>query len=174
MPVEQFDRLLDVLDHGCEVAVGSRALPSSRIYHDPLRRRIMSRIFNLLVQALVVRGVHDTQCGFKAFWNEAAHDLFSRQRLDGFSFDAEILLLARQQGYRIQEVAIDWYFDADSRVHAATDSLQMVLDLLRIRFQTIIGAYRYAADTYAVLDTSIVEMAHVPVESAAITAPHAE
>jgi dolichyl-phosphate beta-glucosyltransferase len=174
MPVDQFDRLLAVLDRGCDVAVGSRALPSSRIYHDPLRRRIMSRIFNLLVQALVVPGVHDTQCGFKAFRHEAAHDLFSRQRLDGFSFDAEILLIARRQGYSIREVGIDWYFDADSRVHAVTDSLKMVLDLLQIRFQALLGAYRSAADTYAVLNTGAIDIQHIPVEAIAITARHAE
>jgi dolichyl-phosphate beta-glucosyltransferase len=174
MPIEQFARLIEVLDRGYDVAVGSRSLPSSRLYHDPLRRRIMSRVFSMLVQALVLRGVHDTQCGFKAFRRDIAHDLFSRQRLDGFSFDAEVLLLAQKQGYRIEEVAIDWYFDADSRVHAARDTVQMVLDLLRIRIQTLLGAYRYPAVTHAVLDTRATDMVHMPLEATATAVRHAE
>ena len=143
MPVNQFDRLLTALDSGVDVAVGSRALPDSRLYEDPLKRRIMSRVFNLFVRALVVGGLKDTQCGFKAFKRDVAQDLFSRQTLDGFSFDVEILYLARKRGYRTEEIAIDWYFDANSRVRAGRDTLHMVGDLLRIRLRTAAGGYRH-------------------------------
>ncbi len=144
MPVNQFDRLLDALDRGCDVAVGSRAMPDSHLYEDPLKRRIMSRVFNFLVCSLVIGGLKDTQCGFKAFRRSVAHDLFARQTLDGFSFDVEILYLARKREYRVEEIAIDWYFDANSRVRAGRDTLNMVGDLLLIRIRTAAGGYGYA------------------------------
>jgi glycosyltransferase involved in cell wall biosynthesis len=141
MPAEQFDRLLDAVEAGCDVAVGSRALPDSHIYEDPLKRRIMSKVFNFLVRTLVVGGLKDTQCGFKAFRRSVARDLFSRQTIDGFSFDVEILYLARKREYRVEEIAIDWRFDANSRVRAGRDTLGMVADLLRIRMKTAAGVY---------------------------------
>ena len=104
----------------------------------------MSRVFNVLVRTLVLDGLKDTQCGFKAFRRNVARDLFARQTLDGFSFDVEILYLARKREYRVEEIAIDWYFDANSRVRAALDTLHMVGDLLRIRIRTAFGGYGYA------------------------------
>jgi dolichyl-phosphate beta-glucosyltransferase len=142
MPVEQLERFRAVLDSGVDVAVGSRELPESRRYKEPMRRHIMGRVFNLLVRALVVGGMNDTQCGFKGFQRAAARELFSYQRLDGFSFDAEVLFLARKRGYSMQEVPIDWHFDADSRVQAGTDTVKMTLDLLRIRGNDLRGVYR--------------------------------
>ena len=150
MPVEQIDRFVAVLDSGFAIAVGSRELPESRRYDEPARRHVMGRVFNLLVRLVVVprlNDINDTQCGFKAFTREAARDLFLRQRIDGFSFDAEVLFLARRRGHRLKEVAIDWYFDADSRVRAVTDTLAMSLDLLRIRYYSLRGAYRRPAHT---------------------------
>jgi len=145
MPVEELDRFVAVLDSGCQVAVGSREAPGSKRYHEPRLRHIMGRIFNLLVQILVIRGLSDTQCGFKGFQREVARDLFAHQRLDGFSFDAEILFLARKRRYRLQEVPVTWYFDADSRVRAGSDTLNMTKDLLRIRLFALRGDYRKAA-----------------------------
>jgi dolichyl-phosphate beta-glucosyltransferase len=101
----------------------------------------MGRIFNRLVQLLVVPHLNDTQCGFKGFERAVARDLFSRQRTTGFSFDVEILFLARKRGYSLQEVPIDWHFDADSRVRPGRDTLKMVIDLLRIRLLDLRGAY---------------------------------
>jgi len=144
MPVNQFNRLLDAIDRGCDVAVGSRALPGSHLYEDPLKRRIMSKVFNFLVRTLVIGGLKDTQCGFKAFKRSVARDLFVRQTIDGFSFDVEILYLARKREYIVEEIAIDWYFDANSRVRAGHDTLHMVGDLVRIRMKTVVGAYGYA------------------------------
>lgn len=145
MPVEQLDRFIAVLDDGYDIAVGSRELPESRRYDEPARRHLMGRVFNLLVRMLAVPGLDDTQCGFKGFRRPAARDLFARQRLDGFSFDAEVLFLARRRGYRFKEVPIDWYFDADSRVRAVSDTIHMTLDLLRIRYYHLRGGYRRAA-----------------------------
>lgn len=144
MPVNQLDRLLNAIERGCDVAVGSRAMPDSHLYEDPLKRRIMSKVFNFLVRTLVISGLKDTQCGFKAFRRSVARDLFARQTIDGFSFDVEILYLALRREYTVEEIAIDWYFDANSRVRAGLDTLHMVGDLLRIRMRTAVGAYGYA------------------------------
>jgi glycosyltransferase involved in cell wall biosynthesis len=141
MPIDQLDRLLVQLERGTHCVVGSRELPDSRRFAEPLTRHIMGRVFNLLVRLLIVSGIHDTQCGFKGFHRAVAHDLFRLQRSMGFAFDVEILLLARKRGYSIQEVPIDWHFDADSRVRPIRDTINMVLELLRIRLQYMRGVY---------------------------------
>jgi dolichyl-phosphate beta-glucosyltransferase len=145
MPVDELDLFLAALDDGCQVAIGSRALPESRRYHQPLRRRLMSHVFSLLVRALVVPGIKDTQCGFKGFQRDVARELFSLGRLEGFGFDVEIIFLAHKYGYRLREVPITWYFDADSRVRAIADTVDMAVDLLRIRSRGTRGHYRRAA-----------------------------
>lgn len=152
MPVDEIDRFLAALDTGCHIAVGSRVLPESRRYAQPARRRLMSHVFNLLVRTLVVPGLRDTQCGFKAFRGDVAYDLFSHGYLDGFSFDVEILFLAYKRGYRLQEVPITWHFDADSRVRAVTDTIDMALDLLRIRYYAACGRYRRLAPSHTTLE----------------------
>jgi len=143
MPLDQLDRFLDVMDRGCEVVIGSRVLPESTRHHSPIHRRVMSWGFNLLVRVMLVPGVRDTQCGFKAFQRDAARELFGRQHLNGFTFDVEILYLARRRGYRMLEVPIDWYFDADSRVRAGVDAIKMTLDLFRIRLRAMLRRYRH-------------------------------
>ncbi|HWE61547.1 MAG TPA: dolichyl-phosphate beta-glucosyltransferase [Chloroflexota bacterium] len=145
MPIEQLDRFRAVLESGIDIAIGSRELPDSRRYREPVRRHIMGRIFNLLVRALIIRGLDDTQCGFKGFRRAVARDLFSYQQLDGFSFDAEVLFLAHKRGYSMQEVPIDWHFDEDSRVRPGVDTVNMTLDLLRIRYNDLRGRYRHPA-----------------------------
>ncbi|MGH2387357.1 MAG: dolichyl-phosphate beta-glucosyltransferase [Chloroflexota bacterium] len=141
MPLSQLDRFLEIMDRGCQVVIGSRVLPQSKRYQNPIHRRLMSWGFNLLVRIMLVPGVHDTQCGFKAFQRDVARDLFGRQYLNGFTFDVEILYLARRQGYRMLEVPIDWYFDADSRVRAGVDAVLMTLDLFRIRLRALLRRY---------------------------------
>ena len=145
MPIEDLERFVAALDQGCDLAVGSREGPGAQRYGEPARRHLMGRVFNLFVKLLVVRGLDDTQCGFKGFTRHAAQDLFARQRMDGFSFDAEVLFLARRGGYSMKVVGIDWYFNDDSRVRALPDTLGMTLDLLRIRLNDVRGRYRVAS-----------------------------
>ena len=92
-------------------------------------------------RALALPGLQDTQCGFKCFRAEVAEAVFPYQTLDGMSFDAEILFIARRFGYTIQEVPIDWYYNADSRVRLFQDSLLMAFDLLTIRLNSRRGLY---------------------------------
>jgi dolichyl-phosphate beta-glucosyltransferase len=142
-PIEEVEKLLDpILSEGYQVAIGSRALPGSDVrVHQPWYRENMGKVFNLFVQALVIGGIKDTQCGFKCFTGRAAKAIFSRQALDGFSFDVEALFIARRLGYRIKEVPIVWINSPASRVHVLRDPLRMFRDLWRIRLWDLRGRY---------------------------------
>jgi len=93
----------------------------------------MGRIFNMVVRILAIGDFTDTQCGFKAFVRDAAGRICQRQRLERFSFDVEMLYIARKLGYKIKEVPIQWFDDPHTKVNAMTDSYQMFTDLIRIR-----------------------------------------
>jgi hypothetical protein len=108
-PIGELTRLEAALAGGADVAIGSRAVHSAEtIVRARWYRRMMGRTFHALVRGLTVRGIRDTQCGFKLFRGAVAHDLFSRMRMSGFSFDVEVLLMAQRQGYRIAEVPVNW------------------------------------------------------------------
>jgi dolichyl-phosphate beta-glucosyltransferase len=92
----------------------------------------MGRVFNRFVRVLVLPGLADTQCGFKLFPGSLARDLASVQRLDGFAFDVELLVLARRWGHRVREVPVRWDHVEASRVQALRHSSQMLKDLLRL------------------------------------------
>jgi dolichyl-phosphate beta-glucosyltransferase len=135
-PIDEIDGILPWLDRGFDVVIGSRALSDSTIeVPQPLYRRLGSRGFGLAMHALVgLRGIRDTQCGFKFFRGDVARDLFSRQRIDGYMFDVEVLRLAERSGYRVKEVAVRWRDDGDSRLDLVSGNWQNFVDLLRIRF----------------------------------------
>jgi dolichyl-phosphate beta-glucosyltransferase len=135
VPIVEFDKIGTQLQKGIEVVIGSRALERSLIERkQPWFRRIGSRGFGYLLHAVVgMRGVRDTQCGFKFFPGEIAKDLFSRQQIDGYMFDVEILALAQRLGYRIVEVPVRWRDDADSRLQLFSGNLRNLMDIFRIR-----------------------------------------
>lgn len=141
MPPETLSAFLRVLE-GADVVAGSREGKGARRYNEPRHRHIMGRVFNWLVQMLAVPGIQDTQCGFKALRSEAARDLFEQQLLTGFGFDVELLYLARKYGYRVRELGIPWYFDADTRVRAGVDTINMLREVLMLRVRDARGAYR--------------------------------
>lgn len=124
------------------VVVGSREAPGAHRYHEPWRRHVMGRIFNYLVHLLAVRGIQDTQCGFKAFSREAADHLFGQQFVTGFGFDVELLYLAQKFGYTMTEIPIDWYFDADSRVRPGVDTVNMATEVCMIRVRDALRRYQ--------------------------------
>lgn len=125
--------LLTELQKGYDVAIGSRALQDSRVLvHQSWLREKMGKIFNLIARAFTFKEIRDSQCGFKAFRREVAHELFSLQKIKGFSFDAEILYLAQKKGYRIAEVPVTWKNFPYSRVHILKDSIRMFIDVIRI------------------------------------------
>lgn len=117
-----------------DVVIGSRAIDSAYIKkHQPWYRETMGRIFNMFVRAIAVRGIHDTQCGFKGFRAEAARAIFSRTKIDGFSFDVEALYVARRLGFTIKEIPVEWYNDERSTLNPVSDSVKMFRELLRVR-----------------------------------------
>jgi hypothetical protein len=94
-----------------------------------------------MIRTLALPGLHDTQCGFKCFLGSVVDDLFSRQTMTGWSFDVEILFIARQLGYRVAEIPIHWYYNPHSKISVARDSFKMGLDLLTIRLNALRGVY---------------------------------
>ncbi len=132
-PLGELARLEAAL-RGHDIAIGSRALPDSRLEkRQPLYREMMGRTFNLFVQAMVFPGIRDTQCGFKLFRREAAQATFGRRKIDGFAFDVEILFVARRLGLLVNEVPVLWINDEASRVDPIRHSAQMFRDILTIR-----------------------------------------
>jgi dolichyl-phosphate beta-glucosyltransferase len=139
-PIDELPRLGAALDAGADVAIGSRAVAGARIeIHQPRAREASGRLFNALVQALLLPGLQDTQCGFKLF-TAAAAAVFSVCRLDGFSFDVEALYVARRRGLRIDEIPVVWRNDAATRVSLGAGAAAF-LDVLLIRRLARSGAY---------------------------------
>jgi dolichyl-phosphate beta-glucosyltransferase len=141
MPIEQVTRFLPPVLVDTPIAIASREAPGAVRYDEPAHRHWVGRGFNLLVRLLAVPGLHDTQCGFKCFRADAAEELFRLQVLDGWTFDVEVLFLARRKGYRVAEIPIPWYYVPGSRVRLLRDSFAMLADLLRIRWYAARGRY---------------------------------
>lgn len=135
-PIEEVEKLLVHMEKGADVAIGSRPLKESNLeIRQPLYREYLGRAFNFAVQTLAIRGIKDTQCGFKLFTQKAARDIFSRCKLDGFSFDFEALMVARDLGYRIDEVPIRWRHQEGSKVVLMRDGPRMLRDLVKLRLK---------------------------------------
>lgn len=133
-PQEETEKLLAEMAKGADVAIGSRPLRESNLeIHQPFYREMLGRFFNKLVQWLAIRGIEDTQCGFKMFTQPAAKEIFRRCELDGFGFDFESLMIARDLGYRIAEVPIRWSHQDGSKVILMRDGPRMLRDLVKLR-----------------------------------------
>lgn len=133
-PVDTIDECCRALEQ-YDIAVGSRNLPDSSIEITPtLPRRITGPIFKAIVRMLVLSGFTDTQCGFKGFRSQAAHDVFLNCTVNGFAFDVEVLALASHFGYSIVELPVRLQVDSsDSQINLTSDPVMMTLDLLRIK-----------------------------------------
>lgn len=137
-PIEELEKFLPLAREGYEVIIGSRALPDSIIKErQSWWREHLGKCFNLLVRLLVLKGFKDTQCGFKLFRKEAARDIFSRLETEGFTFDVEVLLLARKLGYRIAQLPVVWVNHPETRVRLVSGSLKMLGELIKIRRKKI-------------------------------------
>ncbi len=141
MPIDEINRFLPPALEAFDVAIASREAPGAVRYNEPAYRHWGGRAVNLMIRLLALPGLHDTQCGFKCFRAEAAQRLFNCQTLYGWSFDVEILYLARLVGYRILEIPVPWYFDPESKVRAVPDALRMGRDLLSVRRNHRHGVY---------------------------------
>jgi glycosyltransferase involved in cell wall biosynthesis len=146
MPPEQLPKLLAPII-GCQasIAIGSRYADGAKTdVKQPFYRVIWSRLANRVIQRSLVPGVRDTQCGFKAFTAEAAHDLFRVARIDGWAFDLEVLALAKRRGFEIAEVGVEWKDDKRSRVSPIKDMVNVCREALTIRRNLKAGVYNQA------------------------------
>jgi dolichyl-phosphate beta-glucosyltransferase len=132
-PIDELPDLEAALSNGAGVAIASRAKKGSKEVSQPLPRMVMGKTFNLAVQAMLLPGLWDTQCGFKLFPGDLARELFGELKTDGFAFDVEILYRAKRRGRKIKEVPVHWVHSAPTRVLAVRHSAQMIKDLFRIR-----------------------------------------
>jgi dolichyl-phosphate beta-glucosyltransferase len=133
-PLDDLDAALALFmnNRSIDLIVGNRMHPESQILQrQNVGREWMGKIFNQIVQMLTGLRIRDTQCGFKGFRHRAAREIFGRQRIDGFSFDVEVLLLARAMGFSIVEFPVHWTNSPASRVDPISDSLRMFLDVIR-------------------------------------------
>lgn len=142
LPIEDTGRFLEALERGADIAIGSRAVAGASERGEQQRlRQSMSRVFNALVQTVAVRGMRDTQCGFKAFRGAVARQVFAVQRIDGFGFDVEILRIAQRRGHRIVEVPVACEYHPSSSVRQVRHAVLMLVDLLRIVWHDRLGHY---------------------------------
>lgn len=142
MPVEEISRFLPPMLIQPQIAIASREQQGSKRIGEPFYRHLIGRVFNYLVRLLVLPGLQDTQCGFKCFSAEAVEKIFPKQTLEGWSFDVEVLTIARELGFEVVEVPITWTFQAGSRMSILSDSWRMFKDLLLIRSNKRKGQYR--------------------------------
>lgn len=142
-PIEEADKLLAALESsGSDAAVGSRALDRTLIgVHQPWRRELAGRCFNLFVRFFTGLRIHDTQCGLKLFRKDSTRRAFELQRVERFGFDPEVLFLIQHLGGKIVEVPVRWNDNPATKVHFLRDSARMFLDLLVLRWRALTGQY---------------------------------
>jgi glycosyltransferase involved in cell wall biosynthesis len=141
MPVEEIVKFIPPALQDFDIAIASREAKGAVRYNEPSYRHWGGRGINFLIQTLILPGLNDTQCGFKCFRAEVAEDIFRRQTLRGWSFDIELLYVARRHGYRIVEIPIHWYHFSDSKVNALRDAIRMIQDIFRIHANARRGFY---------------------------------
>ena len=134
-PIHETARLLGYLqgDDGMDVCIGSRGIDTSLVKkHQPKYREILGKMVNLIVQRFFIPGITDTQCGFKGFRADAAEQVFSLARLNGWMFDLESLYIASKLGLRVKEIPVEWYNDERSTV-GFRHSFQILREFLAIK-----------------------------------------
>ena len=141
MPVDQINRFIPPALQDYDVAMASREAPGAVRHNEPPYRHTVGRVYNYLIRTLALPGLQDTQCGFKCFRAPVAEDLFRIQTIGGWSFDVELLFIARQRGYQIVELPIPWYYNSESKINVLRDSFRMAVDLLQIRLNGARGVY---------------------------------
>lgn len=141
-PIEEAPKLLDAIQAGADVAIGSRWLRTElQTQRQSVARQIMGRAFNVLLRILLRLPFKDTQCGFKAFRRSAAKVLFPLQKIEGWGFDPEILFLACKLNLKVAEVPVVWAHDEGTRINPLADGSKMILEMMRIRWYSVTGKY---------------------------------
>lgn len=156
-PISEVGKMIGSLEAGADIAIGTREGIGASRQDEPFLRHLMGRVFNLLVRVISGLQFQDTQCGFKGFRREVARDLFGRVQLYGADarqikggavtgFDVEVLYLALQSGYRVDEIPVRWQYGAESKVNPVVDSVRMFKDVLKVRWMAMRGVYETDID----------------------------
>jgi len=141
MPIDEVQKFIPPALGNFDLAIASREAPGAIRFNEPSYRHLGGRAINIVIRLLILPGLNDTQCGFKCFRAETAENLFRQQTLMGWSFDIELLYLARRKHLRIKEIPIKWYFSTDSKVNAVRDALRMISDIFRIHLNALRSRY---------------------------------
>ncbi len=141
MPIDEIVKFLPPQMDSYDIAIASREAKGAIRFNEPPYRHIGGRGINLLIRLLILPGLQDTQCGFKSFSDKVAEDIFRKQTLMGWSFDIELLFIARRHGYRVLEIPIHWYYQSDSKINALSDALKMISDIFHIHANARRGLY---------------------------------
>ena len=151
-PIEDVEKLLPWFERGYDIVIGSREGAGAKRIREPLYRHFMGRVFNFVVRLLTVRGIQDTQCGFKALQGDVAHQIFARAQLysnnahrvtDAMvtAYDVEVLFLGQKLGHRIKEVPVEWRYGTESKVNPLKDSWRNFRDVVMVRWNDLRGKY---------------------------------
>jgi glycosyltransferase involved in cell wall biosynthesis len=151
-PIEDIEKILPWFERGYDIVIGSREGVGAKRIREPFYRHLMGRVFNFIVRALTVKGIQDTQCGFKAFRDDVAQDIFSRVQLYGdnarrvtngmvTAFDVEVLFIGMKSGYRLKEVPVQWRYANETKVSPIKDSWRNLRDVLAVRLNDWQGKY---------------------------------
>jgi len=151
-PIEELGVMLPWFERGYGIVIGSREGKGAKRIKEPFYRHIMGRVFNFIVRLLTVRGIDDTQCGFKLFRDDVARDVFARMKLYGESakqvtdsmvtgFDVEVLFIGQKLGYRIKEVPVEWRYGNETKVNPLKDSWRNFRDVVLVRWNDVRGRY---------------------------------
>lgn len=158
-PIEDLKKFtVWVVEQGFDIVIGSREGFGAKRVGEPLYRHIMGRVFNILVQAVAIPGIKDSQCGFKLFKKKAAKDIFGRMVVYGTNtketggaffgaWDVEVLFLARKLGYKIKQVPVTWIYVKSKKFNPLKNSVKMAFDVLKVRINDLTGKYKIAQDT---------------------------
>ena len=153
-PIKEVKRLLNWLQQGYDIAIASREGVGARRENEPWYRHLMGRVFNFVVKLIALRGIEDTQCGFKLFKAAAAKEILARLAIYGKqeteelkqaylgAFDVEVLFLAKKLGYKIKEVPVEWHYAETQKLDPLKDSLRMARDVIKVRLNDIRGVYQ--------------------------------
>lgn len=144
-PISEIEKFMQYFDEGYDVVIGSRYLdPSTVKVSQPLFRVILSRLSNIVIQLLAIRGIKDTQLGFKAFTKKCAKDIFRFVTVSRWGFDMEVLTIARDRGYKIKEVAVSWTEHGGGHLPLRA-YIESLADLIKIKIKSVRGDYNSAA-----------------------------
>jgi glycosyltransferase involved in cell wall biosynthesis len=174
VPISEATKLFAAIEAGADIAIGSRAIDAGggRVAA-PWHRQLCSAGFKLVVRSVLGLRFQDTQCGFKAFKRKAARLIFSRQRIERWGFDPEVLMLADRFCFVVKEVGVEAVHDNGSRLNVVSDSFQMLCEVIKIRYHLLFGMYSYPTPSYEMIPATSTAVAGEPLGAASATTNYA-